>query len=176
MCDICLKSINEIKKALKKEQKEILLSRQIKLINELGEPAHKFRIIDELPMTFDLIQEFKKKDEKLAIKTGVPGRPPKKRDIIKKPTIGDKYEIRYRYDLRVGIDGPKILPDNRTRDFCKLIIDANRYYTKGDISSMSNGFGTSVFEYAGGWYHNPETGETTPYCRHNWIMIFVEKK
>jgi hypothetical protein len=41
---------------------------------------------------------------------------------------------------------------------------------------MSNGFGLSVFEYAGGYYTNPETGETTPYCRHGWFMLFVERK
>jgi hypothetical protein len=170
MCDV-FNQINKFKKELKKEEKEIKLQRQIKLINELGEPAHKFRIIDELPMTYELIQEFD-----LAIKTGVPGRPPKKTPIIKKPTLGDKYEIRYRYDLRQGIDGPKILPNGRTRPFCEIIIDANRYYTKIDINTMSNGFGLSVFEYAGGYYTNPDTGETTPYCRHGWSMIFVERK
>jgi hypothetical protein len=163
--------LNDIKRSLKKEEKEIKLQRQIKLINELGEPAHKFRVIDQLPMTFDLIQEFN-----LAIKTGVPGRPPKKTPVIKKPTLGDKYEIRYKYDLRQGIDGPKILPNGRTRDFCEIILNANRYYTRNDINTMSNGFGLSVFEYAGGYYTNPETGETTPYCRHNWVMLFVERK
>jgi hypothetical protein len=78
--------------------------------------------------------------------------------------------------LRTGISGPKILPNGRTRDFCAIIIEADRYYTKGDINTMSNGFGLSVFEFAGGWYNNPDTGETTPYCRHNWTMIFVERK
>lgn len=168
---MCIPNIDSVKRSLKREIKEIELKRQIKLLNELGEPAHKFRIIDEIPMTYKLIEEFE-----LAIKTGVPGRPPKKTPIIKKPTIGDKYEIRYRYDLRAGIDGPKILPNGRTRDFCEIIIGANRYYTKQDINAMSNGFGLSVFEYAGGFYTNPDTGETTPFCRHNWIMIFVEKK
>jgi len=170
MCNLC-ENIDSIKKSQKKELKEIQLQRQIKLVNELGEPAEKFRIIDELPMTWDLIRDFD-----LAIKTGVPGRPPKKKNVIKRPTIGDKYEIRWRYDLRQGISGPKILPDGRTRDFCEIIINANRFYTRQDINTLSNGFGLPVFEYAGGYYHNPETGETTPYCRHNWYMVFVERK
>ena len=157
---MCFDKVNEVKRTLKKELKEIELQRQIKLVNELGEPAHKFRVIDQLPMTFDLIEQFD-----LAIKTGVPGRPPKKTKVIKKPTLGDKYEIRYKYDLRVGIDGPKILPNGRTRDFCEIILNADRYYTRNDINTMSNGFGLSVFEYAGGYYHNPDTGVTTPYCR-----------
>ena len=168
---MCLDKVNIAKKVLKKEEKSIELQRQIKLINELGEPAEKFNIIDELEMNSDRIKEFN-----LAIKTGVPGRPPKKTRVIKQPTIADKYEIRWRYDLREGIDGPKILPDGRTRDFCEIILDANRYYTREDINSMSNGFGLPVFDYAGGWYTNPDTGETTPFCRHSWKMIFVERK
>lgn len=169
MCEFC-DNIDSIKRSQKKELKEIQLQRQIKLVNELGEPAEKFRIIDQLPMTWELIQEFE-----LAIKTGVPGRPPKKKKVITRPTLGDKYEIRFRYDLREGINGPKILPDGRTRDFCEIILDANRFYTRNDINTLSNGFGLPVFEYAGGYYHNPETGQTTPYCRHNWYMVFVER-
>jgi hypothetical protein len=168
---MCIDTIKNIKKSLKRDKKEILLARQIKLINELGEPAQKFNIIDEKMMTEDDIIQFK-----LAIKTGVPGRPPKKSRVIKQPTLGDKYEIRWRYDLRSGIDGPKILPDGRTRDFCEIIIRANRYYTREDINKMENGFGLQVFDYAGGWYTNPDTGQTTPYCRHSWFMIFVERK
>lgn len=169
MCEFS-KNIDSIKSSQKKELKKIQLQRQIKLVNELGEPAEKFRIIDQLPMTWELIQEFE-----LAIKTGVPGRPPKKKKVITRPTLGDKYEIRFRYDLREGINGPKILPDGRTRDFCEIILDANRFYTRNDINTLSNGFGLPVFEYAGGYYHNPETGQTTPYCRHNWYMVFVER-
>ena len=169
MCEFS-KNIDSIKSSQKKELKEIQLQRQIKLVNELGEPAEKFRIIDQLPMTWELIQEFE-----LAIKTGVPGRPPKKKKVITRPTLGDKYEIRFRYDPREGINGPKILPDGRTRDFCEIILDANRFYTRNDINTLSNGFGLPVFEYAGGYYHNPETGQTTPYCRHNWYMVFVER-
>lgn len=169
MCEFC-DNIDSIKRSQKKELKEIQLQRQIKLVNELGEPAEKFRIIDQLPMTWELIQEFE-----LAIKTGVPGRPPKKKKVITRPTLGDKYEIRFRYDLREGINGPKILPDGRTRDFCEIILNANRFYTRNDINTLSNGFGLPVFEYAGGYYHNPETGQTTPYCRHNWYMVFVER-
>lgn len=168
---MCIPNLNNIKVSLKKEVKEIDLARQVKLINELGEPAHKFRVIDSLQMTPELIEEFK-----LAIKTGVPGRKPKGREI-KRPTIGDKYEIRYRYDLREGISGPKKLADGRTRDFCTNLIDANRYYSREDINTMSNGFSNlPVFDYAGGYYTNPDTGETTPFCRHSFYMIFVEKK
>lgn len=166
---MCINGLNDIKRSLKKEEKDIQMMKNIKLINALGLPASKFRIIDELPMSFEMIKDFD-----LAIKTGVPGRPPKAK-AVSRPTIGDKYEIRYRYDLRAGVDGPKKLPDGRTRQFCTELIDANRYYSKQDINTMSNGFGLSVFEFAGGYWTQPD-GSVSPQCRHNWIMVFVEKK
>jgi hypothetical protein len=161
--------MDDIKRSLKKETKEIELQRQIKLISELGEPSRKFRIVDEMPMTPEMIEEFK-----LAIKSGVPGRPPKGK-IIKRPTLGDKYEIRWRYDLRGDVSGPKKLPNGRTRAFCTNILDADRYYSREDINTMSNGFGLSVFEFAGGYWTQPD-GSVSPQCRHQWLMIFVERK
>jgi hypothetical protein len=161
--------INDIKRSLNKEKVEIDLARQVKLIRELGEPARKFRIIDEMPMTPNMIDEFE-----LAIKTGVPGRPPKAK-ATNRPTIGDKYEIRWRYDLRGDVQGPKKLPGGRTRVFCTELIDANRYYSRQDINTMSNGFNLSVFEFAGGWWTQPD-GSVSPQCRHQWLMVFVERK
>ena len=166
---MCNKCINDIKRSLNKEKVEIDLARQVKLIRELGEPARKFRIIDEMPMTPNMIDEFE-----LAIKTGVPGRPPKAK-ATNRPTIGDKYEIRWRYDLRGDVEGPKKLPGGRTRVFCTELIDANRYYSRQDINTMSNGFNLSVFEFAGGWWTQPD-GSVSPQCRHQWLMVFVERK
>ena len=166
---MCINGLNDIKRSLKKEEKDIQFNRIIKMMSEMGLPASKFRIIDELPMSFEMIKDFD-----LAIKTGVPGRPPKAK-AVSRPTIGDKYEIRYRYDLRAGVDGPKKLPGGRTRPFCEQIIDLNRYYTVQEIRTMKNGFGLSVFEYGGGYWTQPD-GSVSPQCRHNWIMVFVEKK
>ena len=166
---MCNKCINDIKRSLNKEKVEIDLARQVKLIRELGEPARKFRIIDEMPMTPNMIDEFE-----LAIKTGVPGRPPKAK-ATNRPTFGDKYEIRWRYDLRGDVQGPKKLPGGRTRVFCTELIDANRYYSRQDINTMSNGFNLSVFEFAGGWWTQPD-GSVSPQCRHQWLMVFVERK
>ena len=166
---MCNKCINDIKKSLDKEKVEIDLARQVKLIRELGEPARKFRIIDEMPMTPNMIDEFE-----LAIKTGVPGRPPKAK-ATNRPTFGDKYEIRWRYDLRGDVQGPKKLPGGRTRVFCTELIDANRYYSRQDINTMSNGFNLSVFEFAGGYWTQPD-GSVSPQCRHQWLMVFVERK
>ena len=167
--NMCIPNLNNIKKSHARECKEIDLARQIKLINELGEPASKFRVIDEIMMTHEMIEDFL-----LAIKSGVPGRPPKAK-AVKRPTIGDKYEVRYRYDLREGVSGPKVLPDGRTRPFCEQVIDANRYYSKEQINTMSNGFGLTVFKYAGGYWTQPD-GTVSKQCRHAWFMVFVERK
>jgi hypothetical protein len=168
MCN-SLDNLDNIKRSIKNDEKAIKLAKHIKLVSELGEPAENFRIIDERPMTPELIDEFE-----LAIKSGIAGRPPKVKKVYVKPqTIGDKYMIMWKYNLRDGITGAKLI--ETSRDFCVNLIEANRFYTRQDINSLSNGFGLSVFRFAGGYYHNPETGETTPFCRHNWVQTFVER-
>lgn len=168
--NMCIPNLNNIKKSHARECKEIDLARQIKLINQLGEPAELFRVVDEMMMTHEMIEDFL-----LEIKTGVPGRPPKKKATAKRPTFGDKYAVMYRYDLRENVSGPKILPDGRTRQFCTELIDANRYYSKEQINTMSNGFGLPVFRFAGGYWTQPD-GTVDKQCRHAWFMVFVERK
>ncbi len=33
-----------------------------------------------------------------------------------------------------------------------------------------------VWKYKGGWYTNPDTGKTTPYCRHEWVQQITIKR
>lgn len=170
---MCINGLNDIKRAQKKEALQIELARRLSLIRELGEPAHKFRILDRREMTPERIDEFHlaldpKSD---AIRSVIPSS-----EKVRVRVGPSQYEIRYNYDLRMGIDGPKILPNGRTRDFCVHLIDANRLYTRAEIDRMSNGFGLDVFRFAGGYYHNPDTGDTTPYCRHVWMENYVIRK
>jgi hypothetical protein len=165
MCD-SLDNLDNIKRSIKNDEKAIKLAKHIKLVSELGEPAENFRIIDRKEITYDDIQEYN-----LAIKTGVPGIRPKKSQIVSRPTFGDKYEIRYNYDLREELSGPKLL--DTSRDFCVHIIDANKMYLRQDIDKMSNGFELSVFEYSGGFWNND--GVIEPKCRHSWFLNFVER-
>ncbi len=167
-------NIKDIKSSLKKEEAE--KSRRIFLakLNRLGEPADRFRVIDQREMDLAMINEYE--DFFLAIKSGVPGRPPKLKPVYGRPTIGDKYEIRYKYDLRDGVSGPKVLPDNRTREFCQDLLASNRYLLRSEIDQLSNGFPelTSVFRYAGGFWTQPD-GTVSPKCRHAWYQVFVER-
>lgn len=87
-----------------------------------------------------------------------------------KPIEESKLEVMYAYEERPGI------PAGRSREFCNTIIKNNRLYTREEIQSISQLFEYDVFTYGGGFYHNPVTGETTPYCRHTWKMYTVKRK
>jgi len=52
-------------------------------------------------------------------------------------------------------------------------------YTLQQLELLTNDFGQSgidIFTKRGGWYNNPNTRQTTPYCRHIWEMQIVRKK
>lgn len=79
-----------------------------------------------------------------------------------------RYEIRYTYEVKAGY-GAEIIPT--TRDFCRSLIELNRMYTREDITNISLALGMpadQVWNYRGGWYHNPNTGKNERGCRHEW--------
>lgn len=78
----------------------------------------------------------------------------------------------YQYRVMPGL-GANII--STTREFCREIIKENKKYTRKEIEQVSNEVGYSVFRDRGGFYHNPKTGETTPYCRHEWVQQVVKK-
>lgn len=84
----------------------------------------------------------------------------------------ESFELRYVYDLKRGV------PDVKTssREFCIKLMEAKKSYSREDINAMTNDFGNSVFTYRGGWYTNPDTGKTTPYCRHVWKQQITVRK
>ena len=52
----------------------------------------------------------------------------------------------------------------------------NRTYTRQDIDNISVRVDRDVWKYRGGWYTNPETKVTTPYCRHEWVQQIAIKR
>jgi DNA-binding MarR family transcriptional regulator len=83
-------------------------------------------------------------------------------------------KIFYQYQVTPGL-GATIIPT--TRDFCRDLIQLKKVFTRKDIQDVSDELGYSVWARRGGFYHNPETGVTTPYCRHRWVkQIIVEKR
>ena len=69
-----------------------------------------------------------------------------------------------------------------SRPFCKGILAANKEWKLSEIRDLVNDpdfrslydlskypqFADPV-QFTGGWYRNPETGVTTPWCRHAWV-------
>ena len=80
----------------------------------------------------------------------------------------------YKYIKRSDVSGGDLIPTSRS--FCVKLINNNRLYTREEIQIMSGIFGYDVFKFCGGYYHNPETNETTTYCRHQWQPMKVKRR
>jgi hypothetical protein len=83
----------------------------------------------------------------------------------------EQFEIRYSYEVKVGMGEPKI---PGTRNFCRTLIDIDRMYLRSDIDTITNAIGRDVWRYRGGFYNNGTA--TTPWCRHEWKQHLVIKK
>jgi hypothetical protein len=77
------------------------------------------------------------------------------------------------YGVRYAYEGPQ---DSRNRPFCAKLMELDRFYSRADIERISARLGYSVWDRRGGFYHNPNTGTTTPFCRHKWVSHIVIKK
>ena len=85
----------------------------------------------------------------------------------------EQLQIMYSYEKRKEISGPELL--DTSRELCVALVELNRLYTREEIDIISANEGYDVFAYKGGWYHNPNTGKTTPFCRHSWYQNVVFK-
>ena len=81
--------------------------------------------------------------------------------------------IAYRYALRS--DAPAL--KGPSRNFCISMMAQRKLYSRQEIDTkLSNGMGLPVFNYRGGYYKNPTTSRTTPWCRHIWQQTIIRKK
>jgi DNA-binding MarR family transcriptional regulator len=84
-------------------------------------------------------------------------------------------KIYYQYEVNPSLGQPEII--DTTRDFCKNLIELRKVFTRAEIEQVSQRLGYSVWQRRGGFYTNPKTQITTPYCRHIWVKkILVEKR
>jgi len=95
----------------------------------------------------------------------------KKQKSARKP-IAD-IQIRYSYEVTPGLGAP-IIPT--TRKFCENLITLDKIYSRAEIQQISQRLGYSVWQRRGGFYTNPRTQVTTPYCRHRWVEQVVIKR
>jgi DNA-binding MarR family transcriptional regulator len=82
------------------------------------------------------------------------------------------YEIRYSYEKRKDVPAVK----TTSRDFCKALMGAEKLYSREEIEFIGDKEGRDVWRYRGGWYTNPDTGKSTPWCRHIWMQNLVKRK
>jgi hypothetical protein len=83
-----------------------------------------------------------------------------------------QYEVRYSYLTRVDVPPVK----TTSRPFCERLMDLNRLYSRQEIEQISSRVDRDVWRYRGGWYTNPDTGVSTPFCRHIWNQQLVIKR
>ena len=84
----------------------------------------------------------------------------------------ERFEVRYGYRKRADVPPAK----TGSRKFCEKLIELNRLYTRDEINTISTRVDRDVWRYRGGWYTNPDTKATTPWCRHEWIQQLVVKR
>jgi hypothetical protein len=92
--------------------------------------------------------------------------------LDKAPAPIDQFMVVYSYKERPGV--PRVL--TKSRDFCLRLLSLNRLYTRDEINNISSRVDRNVWNYRGGWYTNPQTQVSTPYCRHIWVQQLVIKK
>lgn len=117
----------------------------------------------------------------LVLNTGNAYEPTPKAIAKETPSVEVETFVVYKYDL---IDG---IPDAKSsRKFCQRLMAlsrAGKRWTKEGIdniyASVSQQLSMPDFDpwvYRGGFYTNPDTGETTPYCRHKWVSITKSRR
>lgn len=87
-----------------------------------------------------------------------------------------KTQILTKYYYEVKPDAPAL--KTSSRKFCKEMMALSKdkdgfTYEQIDsvkLAGLSNGFDevSNILDYRGGFYTNPNTGETDPFCRHYW--------
>ena len=82
----------------------------------------------------------------------------------------------YKYALKS--DAPP-LQGGSSRPFCSKLMKASaggKEWAFEAIDKMNNDMSLNVWDFRGGYYNNPETGETEPFCRHIWKAVTKIKR
>jgi hypothetical protein len=78
------------------------------------------------------------------------------------------------YTVYQYVTRPDVPEAESSRSFCKRLLKLSndgKRWTKDAIDNISNQMDGNAWTYRGGFYTNPDTLETTPYCRHIWKSI-----
>lgn len=83
------------------------------------------------------------------------------------------------YTVFSYVTRPDVPEAESSRPLCRKLLKLSREgkrWTRDGIESITNEFGEDAWTYRGGFYTNPNTQETTPYCRHIWKAIIKTRK
>jgi hypothetical protein len=84
------------------------------------------------------------------------------------PVEVETYTV-YKYVTRPDVPAAKT-----SRPFCKKLLEmseSGKVWTREALDILTNDIGEDAWVYRGGFYTNPNTGETEPFCRHVWKAI-----
>ena len=147
----------EVKDLDKKYEYDLLMTGQDPILERLklmGEDGSKYKVLSS--------KRIDSMSEALSAET----------ELTKDVTLKFvKVVVRYTYEEIEGIPDAK----SGSRPFCsQLRSTPTRMYSLDEIASLSvvhlsdMGLPQDVFTYRGGFYRNPDSGQTTPFCRHYW--------
>lgn len=94
-------------------------------------------------------------------------------DKTTKPVEIEVYTV-YKYVTRPDVPRAKV-----TRPFCKRMLEltaSGKVWSQEALNNLTNELGESAWDYRGGFYTNPDTGEITPYCRHIYRAVVKTKR
>jgi hypothetical protein len=118
----------------------------------------------------DVTESLARLNEKGLIETNANGYEATTKGIEKVTNPIDEYvtEIQTVYKYKTKPDAPALL--TQSREYCKELLSESetKFWEFEDIDSMSNEFDMNAWDFRGGYYTNPNTKETTPWCRHIW--------
>ena len=126
----------------------------------------------------DVTESLARLNEKGLIETNANGYEATTKGIEKVTNPIDEYvtEIKTIYKYKTKPDAPALLGESR--QYCKELLaeSQTKFWEFEDIDSMSNEFRMNAWDFRGGYYTNPNTNETTPWCRHIWKAQTIKVK
>lgn len=86
------------------------------------------------------------------------------------------FKIAYRYVKSSEASGDEVIPT--TRDFCREMVQQSksRVWTSAEIQDIGMRENRNVWLRRGGFWTRKGTNTTTPYCRHTWEQVIIEKR
>ncbi len=109
------------------------------------------------------------------------------READKEPLPEVELQLVYSYELRPDAqplltkeieleDGTtEIVEVNGSRQWCKDMMEKDKYYTKEAIEQLNNDLKTEVWLTRGGWMTKTGTDISLPFCRHYWKSTVISK-